>query len=100
MSGGIHRADLALIGAVAATTGLPSGFHTASAIASETVPVDHAVRWFEVALLWFEFRGSLAYLTPTDLIAVLSAGILLIRFAAWAFMPFCRLFKRGKHGKN
>ena len=58
------------------------------------------VRFLETEVVRFAWDGGVAYLTPTDLIAVASASILLIRFAAWALAPVVRLMKRGRNGKT
>jgi len=89
----LNRADLALIGTAATATGVSNAISVAA-----TASQGGALRFLELAVVNFQWHGVAAYLTPTDLIAVTSASILLIRFAAWVAAPVVRLMKRGKHG--
>lgn len=95
MSGAVlNRADLALIGTAASATGVSN----AIAVAATASDGGGALRFLELAVVNIQWHGVPAYLTPTDLIAVTSASILLIRFGAWVLAPAVRLMKRGKHG--
>lgn len=98
MTAGLHRADLALIGTAATATGVSNAIKVAAAGADVATPHGAALRFLEIAVLQFNWHGVPAYLTPTDLIAVVSAAILLIRFAAWVFAGAFRALKGGWHG--
>lgn len=88
----LNRADLALIGTAATASGLSNAIGVAASGGSG------ALRFLEVAVVNFQWHGLPAFLTPTDLIAIASASILVIRFAAWVVAPLWRMARRGKHG--
>lgn len=98
MSVAIHRADLALIGTAATATGVSNAIRSAvGGTGAEGIP-GATVRFLEAEVFSFPWHGATAYLTPTDLIALASALILVVRFAAWAVAPVVGLFRRGRNG--
>ena len=96
----IHRADLALIGTAGAAAGLSNAISVAALHSDPATAAGLTVRFLETEVIRFSWHGGMAYLTPTDLIAVASALILMIRFAAWAVAPVCKALKRGHDGKT
>lgn len=96
---GLHRADLALIGTAATASGVSPAIQRASAAVDGSTAAGAAVRFLETEVVRFSWESGAAYLTPTDLIAVVSAAVLLIRFFAWAVAPLFKLL-RGNHDRT
>lgn len=62
----------------------------AASAAAEQSPLDSPVRFFAAPFHSFEIGGAVYFLTPPDALAILSASILVIRFAAWGLAPFLK----------
>lgn len=74
--------DTALAGAAAASLGV----NYAAMVLPPSVPV----RFLDYPMIRFQADGALLYITPADGIALLSGGVLVVRFLAWAVAPLVR----------
>lgn len=82
MTAPIARIDLV----AAATLGSATGVGELARSAADG-PLAGAVRFMDQPLVIFGWHDGAAFLTLTDAIALGSAAVLLIRFAAWALGP-------------
>lgn len=95
------RADVALIGTAATATGVSNAIRIAAVQSGEVgTATDAAARFLEQPVARFIWDGIPVYLTPTDLIAVISTAILLIRFLVWVLAPMVRAVWRLFYGRK
>lgn len=86
MTAPIARIDLVAAATLGSATGVGELARSAAAGARDG-PLAGAVRFMDQPLLTFGWHDGAAFLTLTDAIALGSAAVLLIRFAAWALGP-------------
>ena len=95
------RADVALIGTAATATGVSNAVRIAAMQSGEIGPAaDVAVRFLEQPVARFIWEGDQVFLTPTDLIAIISTSVLLIRFLVWVLAPMVRAVWRLLYGRK
>lgn len=92
-AGPLPRADAVLLAGFATATGVDRLARSAA----ETEEAQAAVRFVETALVSFTWDGWPVYMTPTDVIALASGAVLIVRFLAWALAPLAgRLWRGGR----
>lgn len=80
------RVDAAALAGLAGASGLDRIAATVSASADAAA----AIRFVTLPIAGFNWSGVPVFVTPTDVIAIASAAVLLIRFIAWALSPLAR----------
>lgn len=89
----IDRLDSYLIAALAGVTGADRAVRLVGQVADPQSLAAVARRFVEVEVLRFAFDGGEVYVTVTDTIALTTAAIVLIRFAAWLLSPLSCLIR-------
>jgi len=92
----IDRLDSYLIATLAGVTGADRAVRLVAQVADPESLASLARRFVEVEVLTFGFDGGTVFVTVTDIIALSTAAIVLIRFAAWLLSPLLLLFRRSQ----
>ena len=93
----IDRLDSYLIATLAGVTGADRAVRLVGQVADPESLAAVARRFVEVEVLRFGFDGGEVYVTVTDIIALSTAAIVLIRFAAWLLSPLFLVFRRRRN---
>ena len=83
-----------LIAALAGVTGADRAARLVAQVAEPESLAATVRRFVEVPVLTFGFEGGLVYVTVTDIVALGTAAIVLVRFTAWVLSPLARLIRR------
>ncbi len=90
----IPRVDSYLIATLVTATGADRAVRLVAQVADPQSLAMVARRFVDVEILTFGFEGGTVYVTITDVIALTTATIVLIRFAAWLLWPLARILWR------
>lgn len=94
MRAAIPRVDSYLIATLVTATGADRAVRLVAQVADPQSLAAVARRFVEVPVMTFGFDGGTVFVTITDLIALSTAAIVLIRFAVWIVSPILFLFRR------
>lgn len=90
----IPRVDSYLIATLVTATGADRAVRLVAQVADPQSLAAVARRFVEVEVVTFPFEGGTVFVTITDIIALSTAMIVLIRFAVWIVSPLAFLFRR------
>ncbi|TPE52580.1 hypothetical protein [Amaricoccus solimangrovi] len=90
----LGRIDSNLIATLAGVTAVDRTVRLVAQVADPGSLALAARRFVEVEVLRFAFDGGEVFVTVTDLIALGTAGIVLVRFGAWLLAPLAGLLRR------
>lgn len=90
----IPRVDSYLIATLVTATGVDRAVRLVAQVADPQSLAAVARRFVEVEVLTFPFGGGTVFVTITDIIALSTAVIVLIRFVAWLLTPLRVLCRR------
>jgi hypothetical protein len=96
----VDRLDSYLIATGATATGADRLIRVAGEAADPASLTAAARRFVEVPLFRFAFGPEVVYVTAADAIAIGTAVILAVRFAAWVVSPLIALARRYKGGSD
>lgn len=93
----LGRIDSNLIMTLAGVTAADRAVRLVSQVADPGSLASVARRFVEVDILHFSLEGGDVYVTVTDVIALTTAAIVLVRFVVWLISPLCFIvFRRRK----
>lgn len=90
----LGRVDSNLIMTLAGVTAADRAVRLVSQVADPGSLASVARQFVEVDILHFSLEGGDVYVTVTDVIALTTAAIVLVRFVVWLLTPLAMLIRR------